>query len=72
MRSGRTLVAGRWRGDGRRRGMLPGGVAGGAGGPALVPDPARARAMMPAIIGYLESPAYRQDEGGFSGYSATV
>ena len=38
-------------------------------GPALVPDPARARAMMPAIIAYLDSPAYRQD--GLGGYSAS-
>jgi hypothetical protein len=29
-------------------------------GPALIQDPARARAIMPAIIAYLESPAYRQ------------
>jgi len=37
-------------------------------GPTLVPDPARAQAMMPAIIAYLDSPAYRQD--GLGGYSA--
>lgn len=44
-------------------------VAGSAGqSPALVPDPARARAMMPAIIAYLESPAYRQ--GGLGDYTA--
>jgi len=32
-------------------------------GPALVPDPARARAMMPAIIAYLDSPAYHRQDG---------
>jgi hypothetical protein len=31
----------------------------GGQGPALIPDPARARAMMSAIIAYLDSPAYR-------------
>lgn len=35
-------------------------------GPALIPDPARARAIMPAVIAYLDSPAYRQVEGEHS------
>src|SRR5215472_6916760 len=35
-------------------------------GPALVPDQARVRAMMPAIIAYLDSPAYRRVQGGYS------
>ena len=36
-------------------------------GPALVPDQERTQAMMPAIIAYLDSPAYRQD--GLGGYT---
>jgi hypothetical protein len=35
-------------------------------GPALIPDPARARAIMPAVIAYLDSPSYRQVEGAYS------
>jgi hypothetical protein len=38
-------------------------------GPVPVPDPALSRAMMPAIVAYLDSPAFRQVEG-FTGYSA--
>jgi len=36
---------------------------------ALVPDPARARAMMPAIVAYLESSTYRKEDG-LGDYSA--
>lgn len=38
------------------------------GGPILVPDSAQAQAMMPAVVAYLQSPAYRQ--GGLGDYTA--
>jgi len=67
MRSGRIW----WLAAGGTAAVIAGGCLAvwlAARGPALVPDPARARAMMPAIIAYLDSPAYRQD--GIGGYSA--
>jgi hypothetical protein len=37
-----------------------------AQGPALIPDPAQARAMMPAIVAYLDSSAYRQVQSAYT------